>query len=304
MMINEKEFQSMLYLLDDTDERVVEHVENKISTMGTDVLPLLEKYWTEQENAIVQERMVQLVKKISQQSLVQSLRIWEATDSQDLLEGVLIINQISEPHLDRQLIENKINKIKLDAWLELNYDLTSFEKVKILNQVLFEQHGFSGDTETYHHSKNSFISSVLERRKGNPISLAVLYIIIAQRLNIPIYGVNLPQHFILGYVNEFDWMPLLKFNDTSALTDGAGSEIMFYINPFNNGLIFNRDNIIKFLQQLNLEPVEEYFKACSNKDILIRMLRNLETSYAKENNAGKLELVKHLLVILSNDMQQ
>jgi len=302
-MMNEKEFQSMLYLLDDSDERVVEHIENQITLMGMDALSLLEKYWSDEPNVIVQERMVLLIKKINQQSLLQSLRIWEATETQDLLEGVLIIDQIANPNLDRQLIENQIDKIKLDAWLELNYDLTSFEKVKILNRIFFDVHGFSGDTESYHSSKNSFISSVLERKKGNPISLSVLYIIVAQRLNIPIYGVNLPQHFILGYVNEFDWMPLLKFNDASSLLDGSGSEIMFYINPFNKGIIFNKDNIIQFLQQLKIEPNGEYFKTCSNKDILLRILRNLETSYAAENNTSKLELVSQLVAILFSNKE-
>ena len=301
--MNEKEFQSMLYLLDDSDERVVEHIENQITLMGMDALPLLEKYWSDEPNVIVQERMVLLIKKINQQSLLQSLRIWEATETQDLLEGVLIIDQIANPNLDRQLIENQIDIIKLDAWLELNYDLTSFEKVKILNRIFFDVHGFSGDTESYHSSKNSFISSVLERKKGNPISLSVLYIIVAQRLNIPIYGVNLPQHFILGYVNEFDWMPLLKFNDASSLLDGSGSEIMFYINPFNKGIIFNKDNIIQFLQQLKIEPNGEYFKTCSNKDILLRILRNLETSYAAENNTSKLELVSQLVAILFSNKE-
>ena len=301
--MNEKEFQSMLYLLDDSDERVVEHIENQITLMGMDALSLLEKYWSDEPNVIVQERMVLLIKKINQQSLLQSLRIWEATETQDLLEGVLIIDQIANPNLDRQLIENQINKIKLDAWLELNYDLTSFEKVKILNRIFFDVHGFSGDTESYHSSKNSFISSVLERKKGNPISLSVLYIIVAQQLNIPIYGVNLPQHFILGYVNEFDWMPLLKFNDASSLLDGSGSEIMFYINPFNKGIIFNKDNIIQFLQQLKIEPNGEYFKTCSNKDILLRILRNLETSYAAENNTSKLELVSQLVAILFSNKE-
>ena len=77
--MNEKEFQSMLYLLDDSDERVVEHIENQIALMGMDALPLLEKYWSDEPNVIVQERMVLLIKKINQQSLLQSLRIWEAT---------------------------------------------------------------------------------------------------------------------------------------------------------------------------------------------------------------------------------
>jgi regulator of sirC expression with transglutaminase-like and TPR domain len=297
-MINETELQAMLYLLDDPDERVVEHVEDQISAMGMDAIPYLEQYWPQEDNVRVQERMVNLISQIKQYSLVQSMRIWEATEVQDLLDGVLIINSMVEPNLDRQYIENQLDKIKLDAWLELNYELTSFEKVKILNHIFFDVHQFTGDTDTYHHSKNSFLTSVLERKKGNPISLAVLYSLIAQRLNIPIYGVNLPQHFILGYVNDFEWPPLLQFNDSAAAADGAGSDIMFYINPFNNGLIFNRENIVKFLNKLKVEPSESYFQTCSNKDILIRILRNLETSYIKENNTAKLEVVMQLLAVL------
>ena len=70
---------------------------------------------------------------------------------------------------------------------------------------------------------------------------------------------------------------------------------IFYINPFNSGLIFNHDNIHKFLKQLKLEPKEDYFKACSNTDILLRVLRNLEVSYAKEKKSNKLAQVKVLI---------
>ena len=62
------------------------------------------------------------------------------------MDGVFIINKILDPNLDRQSIENQLDKIKLDAWLELNYDLTSFEKVKILNRIIFDVHKFTGDT--------------------------------------------------------------------------------------------------------------------------------------------------------------
>ncbi|PCJ66295.1 MAG: hypothetical protein COA58_05840 [Bacteroidetes bacterium] len=297
-MINEKELRSMLYLLDDEDYRVVEQIEVEITAMGNEVIPFLEKIWPEEGNTGRQERIIELIKTIGQLSLANSFKSWLDTEEQDLLDGLLIINQIIEPNIDKQLIENQLDKIKLDAWLELNYDLTSFEKVKILNHIFFDVHKFKGDTEDYHHSKNSFISSVLERKKGNPISLAVIYSIVAQRLNIPIYGVNLPQHFVLGYVKEFDWFPLKNFNDESSLSDEAGSEIMFYINPFNNGLIFNHDNIHKFLKKLKLESKEDYFKACTNKSILLRILRNLEVSFGKENNEIKLEQVKKLLNVL------
>ena len=294
-MLDKAKIESMIYLLDDSDERVVQQVTEELQHMGSEVLPLLEQIWPEEQNPECQEALISLITSIQQNTITAELLLWIEKGAEDLLEGLLIINKIADPNIDRQVIENKIDKIKLDAWLELNYDLTSFEKVKILNHIFFEVHQFEGDTEEYHHSKNLFIGSVLDRKKGNPVGLAIVYSLVAQRLNIPIYGVNLPQHFVLGYVKDFDWPPLLRFNDPSAANNEPGSDIMFYINPFNKGLIFNKENIFKFLDQLKLEPKEDYFRTSNNKEIVLRVLRNLEVSFAKESNHKKLEIVKRCI---------
>ncbi|MBR9861012.1 hypothetical protein GYB22_09775 [bacterium] len=297
-MPDEKDIQAMLYLLDDSDERVVEEIEAQLLHLGREVLGFLEEQWPLMENAKRQESVLQVIKKIKARALCDELLDWKNTNEQDLLDGVLILDKLHNPAVDKQIIENKLDKIKLDAWLELNYDLTSFEKVKILNHIFFDVHQFKGDTENYHQSQNSFISQVLETKSGNPVSLAIIYSIIAQRLNIPVYGVNLPQHFVLGYIKDLEWQPIKRFNDKSILSDQEGAEIMFYINPFNSGLIFSRENIIQFLKQLNIEPKDSYFKACSNLEIIKRVLRNLLIAYEKESNPLKLEQVQDLLNIL------
>ena len=217
----------MLYLLDDTDDRVVEHIESQIMELGVSAIPLIEARCILEENPNRLDRMLFLIKSIQEQTLAEELKQWMKTEEQDLLDGLLIINKLKDSSVSRQSIDIKLDKIKLDAWLELNYDLTSFEKVKILNHIVFDVHKFKGDTEAYHHSDNSFISSVLERKTGNPISLAIIYSLVAQRLNIPVYGVNLPQHFILGYVKDFDWPPLLMFNDPSAGGNEQGGDILY-----------------------------------------------------------------------------
>jgi regulator of sirC expression with transglutaminase-like and TPR domain len=300
-----EDFKNMVYLLDDSDERVVRHIEEQILAMGYESIPILESLWPDEKSIQRQEKIINLINQINKNLLAEDFRDWYNSEDQDLMEGLFIINKILDPTVDRQYIENQINKIKLDAWLELNYDLTSFEKVKILNRIIFEVHNFKGDTDSYHHSKNSFLSSVLERKKGNPILLAIIYIIVAQRLNIPIYGVNLPQHFILGYVKDLEWPPLLNFNDPSIVKDDNHSDILFYINPFNNGLIFNQDHIYTFLKQLNIEAKSEYFNVCSNLDMVKRVLKNLEISYAKENNLSKKEQVENLIrIIYQQDTDQ
>ncbi|MFY0644400.1 MAG: transglutaminase family protein [Bacteroidia bacterium] len=300
-MIDEKEIQTMLYLLDDSDERIVEEIQERIKEYGSEVIPILEKAWPVESNSKRLERILQLIKEINAKVLCEELTLWKKTEEQDLLDGVLIIDKLYNPLVDKQLIENQLDKIKLDAWLELKYDLTSFEKIKILNYIMFDTHQFKGETDNYHSSKNSFLSFVLESKKGNPVSLAVIYAIIAQRLNIPVYGVNLPQHFVLGYVKDLDWQILSKFNDDAEDEDLEGSEVLFYINPFNSGLIFSKENIIQFLNQLKIEVKDSYFTVCSNLDILKRILRNLLNSYEKEKNEQKLAVVNEMMQILSKE---
>jgi len=163
---------------------------------------------------------------------------------------------------------------------------------------MYELHGFKGNTDDYHSADNSYLNRVLETRKGNPISLAIIYSIVAQRLNIPIFGVNLPQHFILAYKDD----SLLKGNSSFAgniyMDHDIPGEILFYINAFNKGAIFNKWNIDQFLKQLNIKPQILYFEPCSNIDILMRVCRNLIFSYEKSNDMERVEGLKELLAIM------
>ena len=95
-MIDEKELQSMLYLLDDSDERIVEQIEIKILSLGLDVVPILERQWPIEESTTRQERMIELIKIINQNTLVNSLEKWLDTEEQDLMDGLLIINKIGQ----------------------------------------------------------------------------------------------------------------------------------------------------------------------------------------------------------------
>eukprot|EP01035_Chromulina_nebulosa_P008951 gene8951-12097_t len=277
----------MLSLLDDTDEEVVKSVEGHLLSLGTDAVTLLEKYWDSDADPRVQEKVERLVNIIQFDALKNELIAWKNTPDKDLFEGFYLITRYQYPNLNKQELDNKLNKIKLDAWLELKYDLTALEKVRILNHIFYDVNGFKGDTATYHSPQNSFINTVLERRKGNPISLAIIYSIIAQRLNIPIFGVNLPQHFILAYMDNYPDQPLEYHEEPPHLSPELFSDVMFYINPFNKGLVFSKYNVDEFLRQLRLEPLDSYFLPCSNVEIIKRVVRNLVTAYTQTNQRDK-----------------
>jgi hypothetical protein len=159
-------------------------------------------------------------------------------------------------------------------------------------------HHFKGNADDYHSPDNSYINRVLETKKGNPISLAIIYSIIAQRLNIPIFGVNLPQHFILAYKDDALIKGNNSFKGTEYMDYNMPGEILFYVNAFNKGAIFNKWNIDQFLKQLNIKPQSIYYEPCSNVDIMMRVCRNLIYSYEKLNDDVKANGLKELLQIM------
>lgn len=302
-MINRKEIESLVYLLDDTDEEVINHVEGKLLTLGPDVIPLLESEWGESINDIIQNRLENIIHRIQMNILKEELDIWQKQEDPDLFDGACLIAKYRYPHLDKQKVDNDLNNIKLDVWLEMHYDLTPMEKVRILNHVVYVVHGLQGNTNDYHAPQNSFINQVLESKKGNPISLAVVYSLVAQKLNIPIFGVNLPQHFVLAYLDDTG-IPYETeaYNAHHNLDENA--KVFFYINAFNNGAIISRKNIDQFLNQIHLVPRKEYMRPCSNIDIVKRMLRNLLYSYDKLKDQEKMEDIKELLLVLGEQVTE
>jgi regulator of sirC expression with transglutaminase-like and TPR domain len=120
------------------------------------------------------------------------------------------------------------------------------------------------------------INMVLEQKKGNPISLAVVYLLVSQRLRIPIFGVNLPKLFVLTY---------------------RSAEEIFYLNTNNRGQIFHHEDISKFIEELKIPPKTEYYEPCSHLDIIVRVLRNLEQSYTKLNDKDRVKDIRLLLTL-------
>lgn len=285
MIENTKEIASLIRLLDDPDTEVFEHVHNKLKSYGSEVIEYLEGAFEEAFDPIQQDRIANLVHEIQFSSLKNDLKLWQQSGAFDLLQGALIINKYQYPDLDEQKVINQIEAIKRDIWLQMIYDASPAEHVKLINHVLYSIYGFSGNTANHQDPQNSYLSQVLETKKGNQISVAIIYSIIAQKLDVPIYGVNLPQHFILAYVDE-------------SMESEFESGILFYINAFNKGFIFGRRDVDMFLKQLNLKPEKQFYEPCSNSDIIKRILRNLISAYEALGSTEKVRELTELLTIM------
>jgi regulator of sirC expression with transglutaminase-like and TPR domain len=288
-MIDQKDITSLIKLLDDPDAEIYEHVHNKLLSYGSEVIQYLENAFGEAFDPLQQERIPNLVHEIQFGLVKQELELWYLGGAFDLLQGALIVNKYQYPDLDEQRIINYVESIKRDVWLQMMYEGSPVEQVKLINNVFYNIYGFTGNTANHNDPQNSYLSQVIETKKGNQISLAIIYSTVAQKLDIPIYGVNLPQHFIMAYVDE-------------SRQNGIDNGVLFYINTFNKGLQFSKRDVDQFLKQHNFTPDPHYYEPCTNVDIIRRVLRNLISSYEKLGSMDKVTELNQMLELLQRDL--
>jgi regulator of sirC expression with transglutaminase-like and TPR domain len=170
-----------------------------------------------------------------------------------------------------------MDQLYYEVWPQMREDLHPMDQVKVLNSVLFDQLKFGPNSKNFHAVNNSFINQVLSTKKGNPISLCIIYLWIAQKMGMPIYGVNLPNLFVLTYQQK---------------------GVQFYINVFNKGLIFSKTDIDNYIAQLNLTSNEMYYSPCTNIEIIRRVLRNLVMAYEKAGESAYQQELTTLIQLL------
>lgn len=291
MKTNDTEIKALINLLDDPDEGVYQHIRSRLIELGNPVIPSLENVWEFNSlGALFQDRIEDIVHHIQFEDVKHQLTKWVQLPLPSLLDGLLIINQYQYPELDTQIIKDEIKRLSREIWIELNDELTALEKVRIFNQVIFQNHGYRGNKQNYHSPNNSYLSTIIETKKGNPILLSALYLLVAEELDEPIYGVNLPHHFITAYIDKHQLAKLLNENN---------SDVLFYINCFSQGSILHQKELLDFLEQLNIAPQAKFFEPCSNLAIVKRVLRNLKHSYQQAGLIEKVDEIDTLLILLS-----
>lgn len=290
--MSDNEIHALIKLIDDPDEGIYSQVRERIVSLGTPVVPALENAWEMDDlGDLFRNRIEDILHTIHLDGTYRRLKAWCATGGEDLLEGALAVCRYRYTELDEYRIKSKLAALRQDIWLELNDQLTAFEKVRVFNHIFFQVYGYRGNKRNYHAPQNSYLNEVLESKKGNPLSLAVIYQVLAEELNLPLRGVNLPNHFVLAWMDETGQGP----------GDLGHKGVLFYVNAFSQGDILGKNEILEFLKKLNLAPEESFFQPCSNIDIVRRLLNNLLNSYQKLEDPDRVEDLNRLLSALEAD---
>jgi len=284
MIRKSEEIAALISLLDDPDRSVLDPVVERLTEIGKPAIQILEHTWEATPNSAMQERIENVILKIQQSIIRKGLKDWADCRGDQLLYGAYLIAQSQYPDLLFKDLEKKIEVFRSEIWLELNERLTALEKVRVINHFLYTVHKFNRSIRSIQSPQLFYINHVLDTHKGLPISLAIIYAEIANRLELPIYCVDLPYNFLLCY------------KDPTYLDDPDG--ILFYINPFTRGTVLGRAEVEHFLSQQKLELKPEYMRPCTNIETIERLAEGLRYAYAASRMDDKSAFMDELLEIL------
>jgi regulator of sirC expression with transglutaminase-like and TPR domain len=208
----------------------------------------------------------------------------------DLFEGFFLISQYQYPELKLKNIKSKIRKIRNDVWLEISNKLTSIEKITVLNHIFYDVNKFSINLSNRQSPQNCYLNQILDTKKGNPVSIAILYTLIARELDFPVQLIDFPRN------------PLLAYVDAELTRKAHGTEyhssVLFYINPSNKGAIIGRKEIEFFLKR-NEQVSEDLFeKHCEDRVIVKKLLESLISAYDSLGHQDKVDDLTSIVSLL------
>ena len=263
---------ALIRLLEDPNNQVFVQVKNELIKIGDEALSSLEM--AAQKNSFgdeFNERVISLINEIHRNVLKDELIQWINSEEKDLLLGSIIVSKHHDTYLEDSLVYDTIQSLRRAIWLEFNDYQTSFEQIKIFNRIFFGVSQFNCLNKESYSPDEIDISKVLESKQGAPLTIGLIYSIIAQSLDLPVYGVNLPNSFVLAFMD---------YNQSNFIINQQNDfGVLFYINPKSLGDILDAREIDEFLSSRNLNPNRSHFEPCSNSSLIKRMIEDLMISF-------------------------
>ncbi len=279
--ISPNRIRALIQLLGDEDSEVRKIARDQLLLIGEDAAQLLDEVVRTDCDGKTRIQARAVLRQINRQELIHAfhlLAMWRDEDI-DMEQAAYLLAKFAYPKLRKSEITMELDRLAYRVSELIDGTESAGDIVHAINQVLFQEAGFRGNTENYYSVDNSFINVVLTKRTGIPITLSLIYILVAERLQLPIYGVNMPMHFLCMY-------------------DEAPEP--FYIDAFNRGNMMTRAECISFLKRTGVGFRESYLDRASNREILIRMLRNLILVYYHNEQDSESAFLKQLLKILKH----
>jgi regulator of sirC expression with transglutaminase-like and TPR domain len=255
-------------LLDDPSPTVRRALLARFTELGPSSAPFLQGI-AQGANRVLARHATRLLDELKFSDPIAEFRLFIRSLNYELESGALLLARTVSPDLDVGNCCSQLDDIAARCRELIVEPSSARQKCRVINRVLFHEWGFRGNVENYTDPRNSFIHQVLERRTGIPLSLSIVYLLVAGRLGLDLEPIGLPGHFIVG-----------------CFTDG----LPFFIDPFDRGTFREAAELLDLLRANHLAPTAGDLAPTPVREVLCRSCRNLVNHYTSVGEPGHAKL--------------
>lgn len=278
---------ALVALLDDPNEEIFKDVKSEILKIGTQLIPFLQESFEKSDDGLHKLRLSEILDLLKLKHLKSEIVNWGKKETYSLLKGLLLVAKFGYPNLNEEVINETIQLIAKEL-KPLTEGKSNYEIMQAMNSIILDKYKFGDNYNNYININNSFINKAIEDKVGNPIMISIIYLLVAKELNINIIGINSPKHFILAILQETG-------NEVTMYNDELIHQVDFYIDPFNKGVFYSKENYDSELRKIGVSFKDKALLPATNLDIVKRVMNNL--IYALHTSGEKMA-AKNLLKIV------
>ncbi len=255
--LNDSEKEALLKLLDDPSRVVREALRSRFAALGEAGQTVLEDARGTADRSTAEHAEL-LLREVFGDDSRERFRAFIRSFHYELETGYLLLGKTVYPHYSTAECCRFMDRAAARARQLILTPGTAWEACRVLNRVLFHELEFRGDAESFHDPRNSFLHLVLDRRRGLPITLSVIYLLVAGRCGIQVEPIGYPGRFMVGCFID---------------------EEPFYIDPFEHGRFRSREDLAAMLEERGMAPEPAFFLPVTVGETLMRCCRNLIHNY-------------------------
>jgi regulator of sirC expression with transglutaminase-like and TPR domain len=276
--LTNRQISALIKLLSDEDPPVYQAVREKILSCGPQASLWLRPH-TLSSDPLLRRRVLEIVQHLARQEADNRFLAFclQQGEEFDIEEGAWSLAQTQYPDINVLAYQALFDSYAGELREQINYSAGAHAILGIINRYVFSHLGFVGNQENYYDPDNSYLNRVMDRRTGNPVSLCLVYMLLARRLRLPVTGIGMPGHFLCRF-------------------QSFKEEV--YIDAFNQGRLLAKADCIKYLYQTGQGYREEFLGPLSPRRMLLRICSNLHKIYVDLNLAEETARFQRYIVAL------
>lgn len=276
---SERQRQALLTLLGDDDPRTFDRVRDRILSLGPEATGWLKPHLVSND-PVVRRHARQIVHHFGRQAADNQFLGFclQSGEELNLDAAVWLLARTRYPEVNTEAYSAVLDDLALQLAERLEPAAPAEQTLATINQFLFEEQGFCGNEENYYEPDNSYLNRVIDRRLGNPVSLATVLLLLGRRLGLPISGIGMPGHFVARFQDPNDEL---------------------FIDCFNRGKVLTKAECVKYLTDTGHTLQDGYLSPVSPRRILQRMCSNLHQIYSQLEQESEVDRLGRYLIALA-----